>query len=629
MVEGGAHERADTGKQSAASAGVNRMGEPIENHGVIGDLRTVALIGLNGAVDFLCWPRFDSPSIFASLLDEERGGRFELAPALDRAQHRQMYLTDTNVLLTRFLSAEGVAEVSDFMPLGGVDQAQRLVRRASAVRGAVRFRMRCAPRFDYGRAGHAAREEEGTVVFESNGPDGTALRLRAGVPLRLEEGAAVAEFELQAGESAAFVLEDASLGTQGASADPRYVASAFKDTSDYWRGWTARSAYRGRWREAVNRSALVLKLLTSSEFGSIVAAPTFGLPEEIGGARNWDYRYTWLRDAAFTVYAFLRLGHTAEANAFMRWLQARACECVSDGTFRPLYGLDGREELPEIELSHLRGYRGSGPVRVGNAASGQLQLDVYGELMDAVYLADKYGEQVSWRAWEGISSAMDWVCGNWERPDEGIWEVRGGRREFLHSRLMCWVALDRALRLARKRSLPAPLVRWSEARDAIYCNIHENFWDKAGGCFVQSKGSTALDAACLLMPLVRFISPTDPRWLSTLDAVGRRLMDDSLVYRYSNNDGIDGLHGTEGTFSMCSFWYVECVARAGDLPRARFLFDKMLGYANHLGLYAEETGPAGEHLGNFPQAFTHLALISAAYYLDRALSGAEGQGTVP
>lgn len=611
------------------------MGEPIENHGIVGDLRTVALVGLDGAVDFLCWPRFDSPSVFASLLDDERGGRFELAPVLDGARRRQLYLPDTNVLLTRFLSAEGVAEVSDLMAIGGPDGGQRLVRRAKAVRGTLRFRMRCAPRFDYARAGHSVREEGGTVVFTSDGPDGTALRLRSAmVPLLAgEDGTAEAEFELAAGESACFVLEDAAQGVEGsAAADPHYAAVAFKAASDYWRRWSARSTYRGRWRDSVNRSALVLKLLTSAEHGSILAAATFGLPETVGGGRNWDYRFTWMRDAAFTVYAFLRIGHTAEADAFMRWLGDRAGGCGSDGTLRVMYGLDGHEDLDEVELPHLRGYRGSVPVRVGNAASDQLQLDIYGELMDAAYLADKYGEQVSWEGWEGITRAMDWVAANWRRPDEGIWEVRGGRREFLHSRLMCWVALDRAVRLARKRSLPAPLVRWSEVRDEIYRDIHANFWDEASGTFVQSLGSTALDAACLLMPLVRFISPTDPRWLSTLKAVGERLTDDSLVFRYSEDveagAADDGLDGIEGTFNMCSFWYVECLARAGDLPQARFLFEKMLGYANHLGLYAEETGPAGEHLGNFPQAFTHLALISAAHYLDRALSAREGGGRV-
>jgi GH15 family glucan-1,4-alpha-glucosidase len=592
------------------------MGEPIENHGIVGDLRTAALVGLDGAVDFLCWPRFDSPSVFASLLDDEKGGRFELAPVLDGARHRQLYLPDTNILLTRFLSHHGVAEISDYMALG---PSQRLVRRAKAVRDPMRFRMRCAPRFDYGRASHTARKEGGSLVFE--GPD-RALRLRATVELHLEKGDGIAEFELKAGEAAAFVLEDAALGRAG-PAIPAEVAECFKDTADAWRRWTARSSYRGRWRDMVNRSALVLKLMTSQEHGSMVAAPTFGLPETIGGTRNWDYRYIWVRDAAFTVYAFLRIGHTAEANAFMRWLIAREAVSGTDGRLDLMYRLDGERELAETELAHLSGYQGSRPVRIGNGAAGQLQLDIYGELMDAVYLSDKYGEQMSHEGWEGIVRSMNWVAENWEQPDEGIWEVRGGRHHFLHSRLMCWVALDRALRLARKRSLPAPFQRWAEARDAIYYDIHTNFWDPVQGVFVQAKGSRMLDASCLLMPLMRFISATDPRWLSTLEAVGKRLVDDSLVRRYED-ESIDGLDGIEGTFNMCSFWYVECLARAGDVKKARFLFEKMLGYANHLGLYSEELGPAGEHLGNFPQAFTHLALISAAHYLDRALSTQEG-----
>ncbi len=403
------------------------------------------------------------------------------------------------------------------------------------------------------------------------------------------------------------------------------MSAAFKETSDYWRRWVRRSTYRGRWREIVNRSALVLKLLTSSEHGSIIAALTFGLPEEIGGIRNWDYRYTWLRDAAFTVYAFLRLGHVEEANAFVRWLGERESRCGADGTLHLMYTIDGRGELTEAELPHLRGYRGSAPVRIGNAAQEQLQLDIYGELMDALYLSDKYGEQVSWQTWLGVTRSMEWLAHNWRRPDEGIWEVRGGRREFLYSRLMCWVAFDRAIRLARKRSLPAPLVDWLETRDAIYQEIHTAFWDSQQGAFVQSKGSTALDASCLLMPLVRFVSPTDQRWLSTLKAIGDQLVDDSLVYRYSGDAGVDGLRGGEGTFNMCTFWYVECLARAGDVKQARFLFEKMLGYANHVGLFSEELGPAGEHLGNFPQAFTHLSLISAAYYMDRALSDQDGR----
>ena len=601
------------------------MAEPIENHGVIGDLRTAALVALDGCIDFLCWPRFDSPSVFASLLDDDRGGSFALAPLLEGAKRRQLYLPDTNMLLTRFLSAEGVAEVSDFMALDAPSGGQHLIRRVKSVRGTLRFRMACAPRFDYARAEHDAQMDGSGAVFTSRGADALALRLRATVPLQVVEGAAVAEFSLGAGESAAFVLEDAALGNASPAADPAFIAEAFKATSNAWRDWVGQSTYQGRWRDEVSRSSLALKLLTSAEHGSMVAAATFGLPEHIGGSRNWDYRYTWLRDAAFTLYAFIRIGHTAEAGAFMRWLGDRAHECGPDGTVQVMYAVDGREDLTESELPHLRGYEGSAPVRIGNAAYKQLQLDIYGELMDAVYLSDKYGEQVSWRSWQGITRSLTWLEDNWQRPDEGIWEVRGGQRHFLHSRLMCWVAFDRAVRLARKRSLPAPLVRWSDVRDTIYREIHERFWDEEQGAFVQSLGSTALDAACLLMPLLRFISPTDPRWLRTLDAVGRQLVDDSLVFRYSSEAGGDGLQGREGTFTMCSFWYVECLARSGDVAQARFLFEKMLGYANHVGLYAEELGPAGEHLGNFPQAFTHLALISAAHYLDRALSGRGGE----
>jgi GH15 family glucan-1,4-alpha-glucosidase len=594
------------------------MAQQIENHGIVGNLRTAALIGLDGGVNFLCWPQFDSPSIFASLLDDQRGGCFELIPLLDDPRHRQLYLPDTNVLLTRFLSANGVAEISDFMSIEDPDAGSRLVRRVKAVHGTVRFRMRCMPCFDYARADHKVYAEAGAVIFI--GSDNLALRLRASVPVDIGNGAALAEFDLAAGDTASFILEDASCGRDSVSADPGYVSAAFKETSDYWRRWVRRSSYRGRWREIVTRSALALKLLTSREHGSMIAALTFGLPEEIGGTRNWDYRYTWLRDAAFTVYAFLRLGHVEEANAFVRWLGERGSRCGADGTLQLMYTVDGREVLAEAELPHLRGYRGSVPVRIGNAALTQLQLDIYGELMDALYLSDKYGEQVSWETWLGVVRSMKWLAHNWRRPDEGIWEVRGGRQEFLYSRLMCWVAFDRAIRLARKRGLPAPLVDWLEIRDAIYQDIHTDFWDSQQGAFVQSKGSTALDASCLLMPLVRFVSATDPRWLSTLKAVGGRLVDDSLVYRYSRDARVDGLRGGEGTFNICTFWYVECLARAGDVKQARFLFEKMLGYANHVGLFSEELGPASEHLGNFPQAFTHLSLISAAYYLDRALS---------
>jgi GH15 family glucan-1,4-alpha-glucosidase len=602
---------------------------PIGEYGVIGDLHTVAFVSMDASVDFLCLPSFDSPSVFAALLDAERGGRFQIAPILDRATRKQLYLPDTNVLLTRFLHADGVAEISDFMPVEDAGQAHNLVRRAKTVRGVLRFRMRCDPRFDYARSSHTAELRSDTeVLFVGRaGAAELALRLRSSVPMRLDQGTATAEFRLGADESAWFVLEVVLPQQPSPSAQPDYEIDAFKRTVNFWRRWVARSTYDGRWRETVNRSALTLKLLTSRTHGSIVAAPTFGLPETIGGERNWDYRYTWIRDSSFTLYGLMRLGYTQEAAAFMRWVAARIQELKPDGSLQIMYGLDGRHELREEMLPHLEGYMGSRPVRIGNAAHVHLQLDIYGELLDSVYLYDKYGSPIPHDAWMNVIRSVDWVAAHWREKDESIWEVRGGRQEFLYSRVMCWVAIDRAIRLATKRSFPAPLSRWYDVRDTIYRDIYDRFWDATRRAFVQHPGARTLDASSLLMPLVRFISPTDPRWVSTLRAIERELVSDSLVYRYRLDDRFsDGLTGQEGTFSMCSFWYVECLSRLGDLPKARFFFEKMLGYANHLGLYGEELGPQAEHLGNFPQAFTHLALISAAYDLDRRLSAAGHSG---
>jgi GH15 family glucan-1,4-alpha-glucosidase len=597
--------------------------QPIEHHGIIGDLHTVALVAMDGSIDFMCVPEFDSPSVFAALLDERCGGRFQLAPLLEGATLKQLYLPDTCVLLTRSLGDEGVAEVSDFMPVEDTEGEHAVVRRAKTVRGEVRFRMLCAPRFDYARATHTVERTPDGVCFVASGSHRLALRLRSSVPVRIESGAAVAEFTLRADESAAFVLEQAVPGTESPAAAPDYVAEAFKRTVNFWRRWIGRSSYQGRWREMVNRSALTLKLLTSRPHGSIIASPTFGLPEQVGGQRNWDYRYTWLRDAAFTLYALMRLGFTDEAGAFMRWVEARCEELGPGGSLQIMYAIDGRHELPEETLPHLEGYMRSAPVRIGNAAHTHLQLDIYGELMDAIYLYDKYGEPISYDLWSNASRFIEWVCEHWREKDESIWEVRGGRQEFLYSRVQCWAAIDRAVRLTQKRSFPGPMLRWHDVRDEIHRDIFANFWDAGRKTFVQARGSTALDASALLMPLVRFISPTDPRWVSTLRAIERELVSDSLVSRYHLGDGFsDGLTGTEGTFSMCSFWYVECLSRMGDLEQARFFFEKMLGYANHLGLYGEQLGHRGEHLGNFPLAFTHLALISAAYDLDRRLSAA-------
>ena len=575
---------------------------------------------MDGSIDFMCFPRFDSPTIFAAILDYRKGGRFQLAPQMDGSKRKQLYLPDSNVLLTRFLSESGMAEVSDFMPITQLGHAHALVRRAKCIRGDISFQMVCEPRFDYARASHKVEKKKNEVLFISCGDDKTVLRLRSEVPLRMENGVVTANFKLGSGEKAAFVLEDASGDNPSPSSAPDYVTNAFKQTINFWRDWIRRSHYQGRWREMVNRSALTLKLLTSSRYGSMVAAPTFGLPEEVGGVRNWDYRYTWVRDASFTIYALMRLGYTEEATAFMRWIEARCGELQPNRPLQVMYRVNGGHDLQEEQLTHFEGYRKSRPVRIGNEACDQLQLDIYGELMDSVYIYNKSTEMVSYDFWLNLAKLIDWVCENWRRADEGIWEVRGGRHEFLYSRVMCWVAVDRGIRLAQKRSFPAPLATWMRVRDEIYRDIYDEFWDGELKSFVQYKGAKTVDGSALLMPLVHFIGPNDPRWRSTLDVINRNLVEDSLVYRYSILRGAKtGFPGREGTFSMCSFWNVECLARAGDLQQARLYLEKTFGYANHLGLYSEELGLSGEHLGNFPQAFTHLGLISAAYFLNRRL----------
>jgi GH15 family glucan-1,4-alpha-glucosidase len=593
---------------------------PIESYGVIGDLHTAALVGLDGSIDWLCFPRFDSPSVFAAILDDEKGGRFRIAPTCEGVTRKQMYLPDTNVLLTRFLSPNGVVEVTDFMPVGEPAPGHALhdlVRRVEMVRGSMPMRAYCRPAFDYARAGHRVEARPEGVRFVSRD---LGLGLAASVPLRAEGPAAVADFELRQGEQATFLLSALDDGGRLSAFSLEETERAFRDTVDYWHRWIARCSYRGRWREMVNRSALALKLLTYEPTGAIVAAPTMSLPAPIGGGRNWDYRYTWIRDASFTLYGLMRIGFTEEAYAFMRWLGARVQEAEVDGSLQLMYSIEGRHDLEESELPHLEGHRGSRPVRLGNAAYRQLQLDIYGELMDAVYLFNKYGTPIGYDAWVKIRQILNHVCDVWREPDEGIWEVRGGRRHFVYSKVMCWVALDRGLRLADKRSFPADRQRWLENRDAIYEEIMSRGWSPDRRAFVQAYGSDSLDAANLIMPLVFFLSPRDPRFLATLDAIQRDLTRGSLVHRYDVEASPDGLEGEEGTFSMCTFWLVEALTRAGRLDEARLVFEKMLGYANHLGLYSEQVGASGEALGNFPQAFTHLALISAAFNLDRRLA---------
>ncbi len=605
----------------AAGAGAGAA-LPIEAHGVIGNLSTVALVGIDGTIDHLCWPKLDSPSLFAAILDPERGGAFRLAPEMDDAVTRQIYLPDNNVLSTRWLSPQASVEVLDLMVVSDGRDADppRLVRRVTASRGAARVRLVCRPRYGYGLRDAAVRPVADGVGF-SGAADDPALRLVGTQPITASDGVATAEFTLQPGEAADFILEDDREPGDGNTVPLGEIGRAIDATSAFWRGWTARSDYRGRWRNEMSRAALVLKLLPSREHGSIAAAATFGLPERRGGDLNWDYRASWIRDASFTVYAFIRLGHVDEAIRFMRWVAKRVDEIADrDGIgLRTMYRLDGGSDLAERQLDHLAGY-GAQPVRVGNEAAGQMQLDIYGELLDAVYLNAKYGEPPGFDAWRRISYSVDFVCSHWREPDAGIWEVRGEPQHFLHSRLMCWVAVDRALRLATKRSLPAPYQRWSEVRNEIHASIWEEFWSGERGHFVQARGSTDVDGALLLMPLVRFVTGTDPRWLATLDRIGEQLGDDGLVFRTPA-----GRAGQEGAFAACSFWYVECLARAGRLSEAHAVLERTLSYANHLGLYAEEFDVQARHLGNFPQALTHLALISAAYYLDRALSGARLQ----
>jgi GH15 family glucan-1,4-alpha-glucosidase len=608
--------------------------QPIENHGIIGNMHSAALVSLDGSIDWLCLPRFDSPSVFGAILDAEKGGRFRIAPAAaGELRHKQYYWPDTNILITRFLHPDGIAEVEDYMPVGsGAEPDSQLARRVRVVRGQFLLEMECRPAFDYARARHTTEVTPQGARFD--GP-GLSLGLAASVPLRPDNGGAVATFPLGEGQSANFVLRTItpSAAHHGRCPESDEAQDLFRETVDYWQRWAARCTYHGRWREVVLRSALALKLLTYQPTGAIVAAPTTSLPEGIGGVRNWDYRYTWIRDAAFTVYAFLRIGFTEEAVRFGEWLAARWKERDSrgDGPLQLMYAIDGRSDLSEMELTHLDGYAGSKPVRIGNAAHGQLQLDIYGELMDAAYLHNKYAAPIGYDSWRHLRDLVDWVAGNWGREDEGVWEVRGGRRHFLYSKFMCWVALDRGLRLADKRSFPADRAGWLKARDAIYEEVMAKGWSESRGSFVQSYGSEALDASALLMPLTFFMAPNDPRMLATVDVIRSPatrggLAADGLVYRYDPKVAPDGLPGVEGTFNMCSFWLVEALTRAGRtdpqrLAEARLLFEQMLGYGNHLGLYAEQTGPSGEAMGNFPQAFTHLALISAAFNLDRALGG--------
>ena len=601
----------------------------IADHGLIGDLQTAALVTTDGVLDWFCCPRFDSPSVFASLLDAERGGFYRIAPDRDDYVTRQLYLPDTAVLITRFMTPDGVGEVHDFMPVieGPATGRHRLVRNIRVVRGVMRFAIEIQPRFDYGRKPHTMEISGSGVVFRSEdleltvhgiAPEGSSAR-DLGLTRSPDNNGLRWTRTLREGESGGVVLE--SMGGTPRIVTPEQAQRLQDETERFWRGWLHRSSYTGRWREMVARSAITLKLMTYAPTGAPVAAPTTGLPEQEGGERNWDYRYTWVRDGSFSIYALLGLGYVEEAAAFGAWLRDRTQEQAGQGSgpLKIMYRVDGTSDLVEESLDHFEGWRGSRPVRIGNGAADQLQLDIYGEAATAIYLADSSGVQAGHQGWTALAGIIDWLCENWDQPDEGVWETRGGRKNFTYGRFQAWVALDRSIRLATQRGRPADLARWTTERDAIYRQVMERGWNPKIGAFTQHYDTEVLDSSLLKMPMEGFIAPRDPMWLSTLDAMDRELVSDSLVYRYNPAASPDGLAGDEGTFSLCTFWYVDALARAGRLDDARLTFEKMHTYANHLGLFSEEIGSTGEQLGNFPQAFSHLSLISAAVNLDRQL----------
>jgi GH15 family glucan-1,4-alpha-glucosidase len=590
---------------------------PIAAHGVIGDLRTAALVTTSGKIDFLCAPEFDSPTVFARLIDAERGGSFSIELEVDVSIREQRYLRDTNVLLTRLAGTDAEVEIIDFMPVERGPSPSRIVRYVRMLRGTSRLRCLCAPRFDYARGTHLVAVRRGSADFMPL--VGPALRLTTRVPLRFAGHDIAADVELEAGNRVAFVLElDATARSLAGNVD-RWARRALRKTVVFWRRWIAKSTYLGEWRDAVRRSALTLKLLQSRRTGAIVAAPTFGLPETIGGARNWDFRYAWIRDSAFVAYALGRVGLRNEARAFTRWLIERCEQAVSPGELRTLYTIDGTEPIAETLLEHLHGYRGSRPIRIGNAAQEQLQLDIYGELMDALYQQDEHAERMTRALWSRVVQLTDWISHNWHRADQGIWEVRSGAQEFLYSRVLCWVAVDRALRIASRRRLPAPRAEWEQVRHAIRADVEREFWNGSLGAFVGTRRGDTVDAACLVMPLVGFIAPSDPRWQSTLRLVEQRLVRDGRVRRYDML-GMDTDAGgaSAPSFTFCSFWYVECLARGGEISKARDVMRGLMACANHLGLFSEDLGVNGELLGNYPQGLVGAALIGAAVALGMA-----------
>ncbi|KAI8302509.1 hypothetical protein K4K59_000497 [Colletotrichum sp. SAR11_240] len=667
------------------SAGSHAGYLPIEDYGMIGNMHTCALVGMNGSVDYMCWPDFDSPTVFCRLLDKDKGGFFSICPpASKHCTTKQQYLPSSNILQTRYIHDDGVVDLVDFFPRpktatvlakSNRQSAFRettkiqeklkkwLVRRVECIRGRLEMDIELFPAFQYATEPHVTTIVQQThtrgnpskaVTFHS---EHYKLQLDVTVDAESDDGAAaapsvtftkqkrddmlsegvVAHIAIEEGQAISLVLRNDIPDHVTEDITTAVLDGQQHDTQSFWYNWISKSRYKGRWREVVNRSLMLLKMMTYEPTGAIIAAPTFSIPEDIGGVRNWDYRFCWVRDSSFTIYILLRLGFSAEADAYMDFISERFIKSRGPGGELPImFTIRGETEIPEVELSHLEGYRGSKPVRIGNGAAFHQQFDIYGELMDAIYLYNKYGKPISWDQWCSVREMLDFVLTITDKPDMSIWEVRNNKQNFTYSKVMLWVAFDRGLRLADKRNFPCPnRSKWLEARDNLMEEIMDKGMPFATTCynkemksFVQSyENNTMIDSSILIAPLVFFIAPNDPRFLNTMDRIllppeKGGLTSTGLVYRYDTELSEDGVGGREGAFSMCTFWLVEAMTRSSVyepkyLVRAVNLFENMLSFSNHLSMFSEEIARSGEQLGNTPQAFSHLALISAAFNLDR------------
>jgi GH15 family glucan-1,4-alpha-glucosidase len=601
---------------------------PIEDYGLIGDTETAGLVCVDGSIDWLCLPRFDSGACFAALLGDRDNGHWRIAPADPSARARRHYLDDTLVLVTEFACGDGAVRLIDFMPprvATRIDQHD-VVRIVEGVRGRVAMEMDLTIRFDYGSIVPWVTTEGGRLRAVA-GPN--SIVVDTPVELHGEDHATTASFSVGAGDRVPFALTWSP--SHVAVPDPVGAEESLSQTVEWWRQWSSRSTAEGDLRATIGRSLITLKALTYAPTGGIVAAPTTSLPEQLGGVRNWDYRYVWLRDATFTLYALITGGYRAEAARWRDWLLRAVAGSPQD--LKIMYGLGGERRLPEMELPWLAGYEGSRPVRVGNDAYRQIQLDTFGEVIDTLWLARRAGLEAEEGVWDLERALLEHLETIWQHDDHGLWEVRGPKRSFTHSRLMSWVAFDRAIKTVEESGLEGPVGRWRAIRDEIRAEIMQRGFDADRNTFVQAYGSDALDAALLLVPQVGFLPPTDPRVEGTVDAVIQELgVDDVLVRRYHHRETDDGLSGGEGAFLICSFWLVDALALLGRMDEARHRFEGLLEIRNDLGLLAEEYDPVQERmLGNFPQAFSHVGLIDSACTIHGELgrSGAAGSGAVP